>query len=36
MKLLKLPRKPMVIAHLQNNVKDYQKMWRPYLFMEKS
>mgnify|MGYP001219697288 CR=1 FL=1 len=36
MKLLKLPRKPMVIAHLQNNIKDYQKMWRPYLFMEKS
>ncbi len=35
MKLLMMPRKPLVIVHLQKNVKQYQKMWRPYLFMEK-
>jgi 5-methylcytosine-specific restriction endonuclease McrA len=29
------PRKPLVIVHFQKNVKQYQKMWRPYLFMEK-
>jgi 5-methylcytosine-specific restriction endonuclease McrA len=29
------PRKPSVILHLQKFVKQYQKMWRPYLFMEK-
>lgn len=29
------PRKPLAIVHFQKNVKQYQKMWRPYLFMEK-
>ena len=36
MNLLVLPKKPLIIAHLQKNVKHYQKMWRPYLFMEKN
>jgi 5-methylcytosine-specific restriction endonuclease McrA len=35
MELQSSPRKPMVIVHFQKNVKQYQKMWRPYLFMEK-
>jgi len=35
MKLKSSPRKPLVIVHFQKNVKQYQKMWRPYLFMEK-
>ena len=36
MELQSSPRKPMVIVHFQKNVKKYQKMWRPYLFMEKN
>ena len=35
MELKSSPRKPLVIVHFQKNVKQYQKMWRPYLFMEK-
>ncbi len=30
------PKRPSVVIHLQKNVKHYQKMWRPYLFMEKN
>ena len=33
MVLLKKPRKPTVILHLQKFVKQFQSSWRPYLFM---
>ena len=36
MKLLKIPRKPMMILHLQKFVKQFQSSWRPYLFMQES
>ena len=35
MVLLSKPKRPSAVIHLQKNVKHYQKMWRPYLFMEK-
>ena len=34
MKLLKIPRKPTMILHLQKFVKQFQSSWRPYLFMQ--
>ena len=36
MKLLKIPRKPTMILHLQKFVKQFQSSWRPYLFMQES
>jgi len=33
MVLLKKPRKPTMILHLQKFVKQFQSSWRPYLFM---
>ena len=36
MKLLKKPRKPTMIIHLQKFVKQFQYTWRPYLFMEEA
>jgi len=32
--LLKKPRKPTMILHLQKYVKQFQSSWRPYLFMK--
>ena len=34
MELLKKPRKPTMILHLQKFVKQFQSSWRPYLFMQ--
>ena len=34
MALLKKPRKPTMILHLQKFVKQFQSSWRPYLFMQ--
>ena len=34
MVLLKTPRKPTMILHLQKFVKQFQSSWRPYLFMK--
>ena len=34
MKLLRMPRKPTMIIHLQKFVKQFQASWRPYLFMK--
>ena len=34
MELLKIPRKPTMIIHLQKFVKQFQSSWRPYLFMQ--
>ena len=34
MVLLKKPRKPTVISHLQKFVNQFQSSWRPYLFMQ--
>ena len=34
MVLLKAPRKPTMILHLQKFVKQFQSSWRPYLFMQ--
>ena len=34
MVLLKTPRKPTMILHLQKFVKQFQSSWRPYLFMQ--
>ena len=34
MTLLKIPRKPTMILHLQKFVKQFQSSWRPYLFMQ--
>ena len=34
MQLLKIPRKPTMILHLQKFVKQFQSAWRPYLFMQ--
>jgi len=34
MELLKTPRKPTMILHLQKFVKQFQSSWRPYLFMQ--
>ena len=36
MALLKTPRKPTMILHLQKFVKQFQSSWRPYLFMRES
>ena len=36
MKLIKKPRKPTMILHLQKYVKQFQGTWRPYLFMQDS
>jgi len=36
MELLKIPRKPTVILHLQKFVKQFQSSWRPYLFMKEN
>ena len=36
MELSKSPRKPTMILHLQKFVKQFQKSWRPYLFMKES
>ena len=34
MALVKTPRKPTMILHLQKFVKQFQSSWRPYLFMK--
>ena len=34
MNLMKIPRKPTVILHLQKYVNKIQSSWRPYLFMK--
>ena len=34
MALVKTPRKPTMILHLQKFVKQFQSSWRPYLFMQ--
>ena len=34
MELVKTPRKPTMILHLQKFVKQFQSSWRPYLFMQ--
>ena len=34
MVLVKTPRKPTMILHLQKFVKQFQSSWRPYLFMQ--
>ena len=36
MVLVKTPRKPTMILHLQKFVKQFQNSWRPYLFMKES
>ena len=36
MELVKKPRKPTMILHLQKFVKQFQSSWRPYLFMRES
>ena len=36
MKLMKKPRKPTMVLHLQKFVKQFQTTWRPYLFMQES
>ena len=36
MVLVKTPRKPTMILHLQKFVKQFQHSWRPYLFMKES
>ena len=36
MVLVKTPRKPTMILHLQKFVKQFQSSWRPYLFMRES
>ena len=36
MALVKTPRKPTMILHLQKFVKQFQSSWRPYLFMKES
>ena len=36
MKLMKTPRKPTMILHLQKFVKQFQNSWRPYLFMQEN
>ena len=36
MVLVKTPRKPTMILHLQKFVKQFQSSWRPYLFMKES
>ena len=36
MELVKTPRKPTMILHLQKFVKQFQSSWRPYLFMKES
>ena len=36
MALVKIPRKPTMILHLQKFVKQFQSSWRPYLFMKES
>ena len=36
MELVKKPRKPTMILHLQKFVKQFQNSWRPYLFMRES
>ena len=36
MALVKIPRKPTMILHLQKFVKQFQSSWRPYLFMRES
>ena len=36
MKLMKKPRKPTMVLHLQKFVKQFQRTWRPYLFMQES
>ena len=36
MKLVLNPKKPTIISQFQKHVKQYQDMWRPYLFMEKN
>ena len=36
MALVKTPRKPTMILHLQKFVKQFQNSWRPYLFMRES
>ena len=36
MALVKIPRKPTMILHLQKFVKQFQGSWRPYLFMRES
>ena len=33
MRLIRVPKKPTNIMHLQKFVKQFQKSWRPYLFM---
>ena len=34
MVMLKIPRKPTMILHLQKFVKQFQSSWRPYLFLK--
>ena len=36
MELMKTPRKPTMILHLQKFVKQFQNSWRPYLFMQEN